>query len=76
MNDHVHPLFRDILNGIAMQPAQLVRAAKKAEPRRFTGEGPSGYGDLDERFPEPAELVDEEAQLQADMQRDMQERAR
>lgn len=43
MNDHVHPTFRAILNGIVAQPAQLVRAANKASPRRFTAEPITGF---------------------------------
>ncbi len=70
MNRHLHPVFASILNGIAQQPAQVLRAAKKADPRRFTGEGPTDYGDLD------ADAPDQRLDLEADMQRDMQERAR
>ena len=50
MNDHVHPTFRAILNGIAAQPAMLVRAANKAAPRRFSADPQplTGFGDLAE----------------------------
>lgn len=48
MNNHVHPLFRDILNGFAAQPTLLARAARKAAPRRFSGESITDFTSLDE----------------------------
>jgi hypothetical protein len=38
MNQHVHPLFREILNGVALQPTLLHRAETKQAPRRFAAE--------------------------------------
>ncbi len=70
MNKHLNPVFAEILNGIAQQPAQLVRAAAKASPRRFTGEPITDHGDLD------ADAPDERLELEADMARDMRERSR
>lgn len=49
MNEHANPIFRDILNGIAEQPAQLVRAANKASERRFDGGAITGFGPLEDQ---------------------------
>lgn len=69
MNDHVHPTFRAILNGIVAQPAQLVRAANKASPRRFTAEPITGFASLD------ADAPDERLELERDMHDDMVRRS-
>ncbi|MGV8822990.1 hypothetical protein [Methylibium petroleiphilum] len=46
MSGDIHPVFLPFLESIVRQPEQLARAARKAEPRRFTGESPTGFGDL------------------------------
>ena len=46
MNGRIHPVFAPILESIVRQPAQLERAARKAEPRRFDGSSITGFGDL------------------------------
>ena len=48
MNEHVHPIFANILRSIEQQPLQLHRAAAKAGQRRFTGEAITGFGSIDE----------------------------
>lgn len=61
-NDHVHPLFADILYGLELQPLQLKRALDKAAPRRLTGEPQTGFGDLrtrEERAADEAEHFQE-----------------
>jgi hypothetical protein len=48
-NEHVHPIFQEILRSFELQPTMLHRAAVKAEPRRFSAEPvePSAFAGLD-----------------------------
>lgn len=83
MNDHVHPVFAAILQGVVEQPTLLRRAAAKAESRRFSGEPITDLGALDdkvgEEFRAGLDGVDDERNerldLEADMARDMARRS-
>ena len=39
-------VFDDILRNIELQPVMLRRAAVKADPRRFTGDPVTAFGDI------------------------------
>ncbi len=69
LTDRLHPVMAAALTPFLSMTATLERAAVKQEPRRFTGEPITNYGDLD------ADAPDERLELEADMARDLRERS-